>query len=142
MATALVSMLDLAKRRGCDQEIGLFEDTITYAPELSVIMGRPIVGTQYKTTHRTLPTVSFRMPNTGTKTVKGAYRQSLKECMIIDGQIQADKAVVDAEGGGEGPQSSVGDILVDEAQGVIMAAYITVGAQLYYGNRSDSNGFI
>ena len=142
MANALISYLDLAKRSGGDQEIGLLEDTLTYAPELSTVMGRPIVGTQYKTIHRALPTVSFRAPNTGSYTVKGSYRQTLKECFVIDGQIQADKAVVDAEGHGDGIEGSIGDILVDEAQGVIMATYITVGAQFYYGTSNDPNGFV
>lgn len=135
-------MLDLAKRKGSDQVVGLLEDTVTFAPELNVLAGRPIIGTQYKTTHRTLPTVSFRKANDGSDTVKGAYSQKLHECMIVDGQMQADKAVVDAEGTGSGPEGSIGNILVDEAQGVIMAAYITVGAQMYYGTGQDANGFI
>ncbi len=141
MANALVSLLDLTKRKGSDQEVGLLEDTLIYAPELSTIMGRPIVGTQYKTTHRTLPTVSFRQANNGSDTVKGQYRQALHECFIIDAQLQADKAVVDAEGRGGGPEGSIGDILVDEAQGVIQATYITVGAQMYYGTAADASGF-
>lgn len=142
MANQLVSLLDISKRKGNDQTVGLLEDTLTYAPELSAIMGRPVPGTQYKTCHRTLPTVSFRRANDGSDTVKGTYRQELKECMIIDAQMQADKAVVDAEAGGNGPQSSIGDLLADEAQGVVMGTYITCGAQLYYGTSNDANGFI
>ncbi len=142
MANQLVSLLDISKRKGNDQTVGLLEDTLTYAPEFSAIMGRPIVGTQYKTSHRALPTVGFRKANDGSDTVKGTYRQELKECFIIDAQMQADKAVVDAEGGGTGPESSIGDILIDEAQGVIMATYITAGTQLYYGTSADANGFI
>ena len=142
MPNALLSLMDISRRKGNDQAVGLLEDTITYAPELSAIMGRPIVGTQYKTLHRTLPTVGFRQANQGSLTVKGKYRQSLHECFIIDAQIQADKAVVDAAGkGADGPETDIGDPLFDEAQGVVMAAYITVGAQLYYGTNNDSNGF-
>jgi hypothetical protein len=100
------------------------------------------VGTQYKTVHRTLPTVAFRQANNGSDTVKGLYRQELKECALLDAQIQADKAVVDAEGAGNGPEGSIGDMLVDEAQGVIMGAYLTVGSQVYYGTASDVNGFV
>ena len=141
MANQLLSLLDITKRRGNDQAVGLLEDTITYAPELSAIMGRPITGTQYKTLHRTLPKVGFRQANAGSTTVKGNYRQALHECFIIDAQIQADKAVVDSAGKGDGPESDIGDPLFDEAQGVIMATYITVGAQLYYGTSNDANGF-
>lgn len=141
MANALISLLDITKRKGGDQEIGLLEDTIIYAPELGAIMGRPIDGTQYKTIHRSLPTVAFRQANNGSDTVKGLYRDSLHECSIIDAQIQADSAVVDAAAPGDGPQSDIGDPLFDEASGVIQGVYITAGAQLYYGTSNDANGF-
>jgi len=141
MSNALISLLDITKRKGGDQEVGLLEDTIIYAPELGAIMGRPIVGTQYKTIHRSLPTVAFRIANNGSNTVKGIYRDSLHECSIIDAQIQADTAVVDAAAPGDGPQSDIGDPLFDEASGVIQGVYITAGAQLYYGTASDPNGF-
>jgi hypothetical protein len=141
MAKALISLLDITKRKGGDQEIGLLEDTIIYAPELGAIMGRPIVGTQYKTVHRSLPTVAFRIANNGSATVKGMYRDSLHECSIIDAQLQVDTAVVDAAAPGDGPQSDIGDPLFDEASGVIQGVYITAGAQLYYGTANDVNGF-
>lgn len=142
MANQLVSLLDISKRKGNDQAVGLLEDTLTYAPELSAIMGRAVVGTQYKTCHRGLPTVGFRQPNNGSDTVKGTYRQELRECALIDAQMQSDTAVVKSEGAGSGPEGSVGDVLVDEAQGVIMATYITIGSQVYYGTAADANGFI
>lgn len=141
MANALVSLLDITKRAGNDQAVGLLEDTITFSPELSTLAGRVIAGTQYKTSHRTLPTVSFRKANDGSDTVKGKYRQELKECFIIDAQMQADKAVVDAETSVAGPNQSIGNLLADEAQGVIMATYITIGSQFYYGTSNDANGF-
>ena len=141
MANALLSLLDVTKRKGNDQEVGLLEDTITYAPELSAIGGRAINGTQYKTLHRTLPTVNFRTANNGSDTVKGTYRQSLHECSLIDAQIQADRAVTDAEAKDNGAEAGIGDLLFDEAQGAVQAAYITVGTQVYYGTSADSNGF-
>jgi hypothetical protein len=141
MSNALLSLLDITKRKGGDQEVGLLEDTIIYAPELSAIMGRPIEGTQYKTIHRALPTVGFRVANNGSDTVKGTYRDSLHECSIIDAQVQVDTAVVDAAAGGNGPQSDIGDPLFDEASGVVQGVYITVGAQTYYGTANDANGF-
>ncbi len=142
MANPLISLLDITKRKGGDKEIGLLEDTIIYAPELSAVMGRPIDGTQYKTIHRALPTVAFRQSNVGSATLKGTYRQSLHECALIDGQLQADTATVDAVATGDGPQADVdGDILFDEAQGVIQGMYITAGKQMYYGTAADTNGF-
>ncbi len=138
---ALLSLLDITKRKGGDQAVGLLEDTIIYAPELEAVMGRPIEGTQYKTIHRVLPTIGFRQANNGSPTVKSTYRQSLHECSILDGQMQVDTAVIDAAAPGDGPQSDIGDPLFDEASGVLQAAFITAGAQLYYGTAADPNGF-
>jgi hypothetical protein len=140
MANQLISLLDITKRSGSDSAIGLLEETTTYAPELQTLMGRPISGTVYKATSRTLPTVAFRKANDGSDTIKSGYSQKLAECFIIDGQIQQDKAVVDAEAK-SGINQSVGDIMFDEAQGVLMAAGITIGAQVWYGTSSDANGF-
>lgn len=140
MANALVSLLDITKRAGSDPAIGLLEETTTYAPELMEIMGRPISGTAYKATSRTLPTVAFRSANDGSDTVKSTYAQLLSECFILDAQIQADKAVVDAEAK-SGINASVGDLLFDEAQGILQAATITLGTQFYYGVTADAKGF-
>ena len=140
MANALVSFLDITKRSGSDPAIGLLEETTTYAPELRSIMGRPISGTVYRATNRTLPTVAFRSANNGSDTVKSTYSQNLSECFIIDAQVQADKAVIDAEAK-SGLNQSVGDLMFDEAQGVLMATGITIGAQFYYGTSADKNGF-
>jgi len=140
MANALVSLLDITKRAGSDPAIGLLEETTTYAPELMTLMGRPISGTTYKATSRTLPTVAFRSANDGSDTVASTYSSQLAQCFIIDAQIQADKAVVDAEAK-SGTNQSVGDILFDEAQGVLQAATITVGTQFFYGVNADAKGF-
>jgi len=140
MANALLSLLDITKRSGSDPAIGLLEETTTYAPELTTLMGRPISGTLYRATSRTLPTVAFRNANDGSDTIKSVYSQLLAECFIIDGQIQVDKAVADAEAR-SGIHVSVGDLLMDEAQAVMAAATITVGAQFYYGTGADAKGF-
>lgn len=140
MANALISLLDITKRSGSDPAIGLLEETTTFAPELATIMGRPISGITYKATHRTLPTVSFRTANNGSDTIKSNYTQTLSQCFVIDAQIQADKANVDAEAH-SGINTSVGDVLFDESQGVLVATGITIGAQFYYGTAADPNGF-
>ncbi len=144
MANALITLLDLTKRTGSDQAVGLLEETVTYAPELDKLAGRAISGTTYKTTSRTLPTVAFRKANDGSDTIKSAYKQKLGECFIIDAQVQMDKAVADAEAASNAPAGqnwSVGSILMDEASGVLMGTYLTVGTQFYYGLNADPNGF-
>lgn len=137
MANQLLSLLDITKRNGTDSAVGLIEEVITYAPEMASVMGRPIPGTTYKTRVRTsLPTASFRTANAGSSTVKSGYAQKLAQCYIIDGQMQADKAVADSpeEGGAAG-------VLADEASGIIRGTGITIGTQFYYGDNATSSGF-
>lgn len=142
MANALINLLDVSKRKGNDQAVGLLEDSLIYAPELGNIMGRPINGTQYKTVHRGLPTVAFRLPNNGSDTIKSTYRQDLKECAFIDAQLQVDTALIDAEGSGGGTEGAIEDLQYSEARGAIMGTYIAVGTQMYYGTTTgDANGF-
>jgi hypothetical protein len=140
MANALVSLLDISKRTGSDPAIGLLEETTTFAPELTTLMGRPISGTTYMATSRTLPTVAFRSANNGSDSIKSSYSQKLAQCFILDPQMIADKMVVDAEAKG-GVNQSVGDILFDEAQGVLTASGILLGSQVWYGTSSDALGF-
>jgi len=41
----LLTMADLAARRGTDKEIGLVQQIINYSPEITTIMGRTVPGT-------------------------------------------------------------------------------------------------
>lgn len=145
MANSLITLEDLTKRTGSDQAIGLVEEVFTIAPELSNIAGRVISGTTYKYTKRTgLPTVSFRKVNNGSDTVKSTYAQDIGQCFLIDAQLQADKAAVDAEAQANalaGQQNALGNILADEAAGVLRGTTITIGSQFYYGVNATSDGF-
>lgn len=138
MADRLVSLLDITKRNGTDQAVGLVEEVTTVAKELGAIMGRPIPGTTYKTKIRkTLPAgPTFRQANQGSDIVSSVYDQKLSQCFILDAQLQVDQAVADSpeEGGRE-------LLLADEASGVIRQKGIAVGDQVYRGITADANGF-
>lgn len=138
MADKLLTLLDISKRNGTDQSVGLVEEVTTVAPELDVIMGRPISGTTYKTRIRkTLPAgPAFRQANAGTPIVSSVYDQKLSQCFIFDAQLQTDQAVADApeEGGRE-------MLLADEAAGVIREKAIALGDQFYRGTDADAKGF-
>lgn len=138
MADKLLTLLDITKRNGTDQSVGLVEEITTVAPEIDVIMGRPIPGTTYKTRIRkALPAgPAFRQANAGTAIVSSAYDQKLSQCFIFDAQLQTDQAVADApeEGGRE-------MLLADEAAGVVREKAIALGDQFYRGTTADAKGF-
>lgn len=138
MADRLISLLDISKRNGTDQAVGLVEEITTIAPEIDSIMGRPIPGTTYKTRIRkALPGGPvFRNANEGTAIVSSVYDQKLSQCFILDGQFQVDQAVADApeEGGRE-------MLLADEAAGLVRQKAIELGSQFYLGTTADAKGF-
>lgn len=137
MADSLVSLLDITKQNGTDLAVGLVEEVRTFAPEVEVLMGRPIAGTTYKSAVRTsLPTgPAFRQANEGSDIVSSRYDQRLNQCFFLDGQMRVDEAVVEAS------EFGADVILAREALGVFKQKAIALGAQIYYGTTSDAKGF-
>src|SRR5689334_19990364 len=89
---ALVSLLDITARRGTDPAVGLVEDVITYAPELRLIMGRPIPGLFYTAKVRTAYAAgAFRKANAGVTLSASKYEQRRFDCFFFDTQLQIDE---------------------------------------------------
>ena len=120
--------MDVAKRQGTDQIVGLIEEVTAYAPEVASIMGRTITGTSYKPRIRlSFPTAGFRRPGAGVPLGKSEYSNKLIECAFLDAQMQVDEAMVDAD-------NPLGSLLADEASGATKQSMLTIGSQFYYGN--------
>lgn len=133
---ANLNLLDVAKLNGNDKVVGLIEENLTYAPELSVIPARVIKGTSYTTITRTgFPTVGFRNANEGVATSKSSLTKKLCEMFILGGAINVDKAV------GEAHEDGLAALEMFEADGVMKASVIKLGAQFFYGTTSDAKGF-
>jgi hypothetical protein len=131
-----MTLLDIAKLNGSDEVVGLIEEVKTAIPEIAILPSRTIAGTSYKTLTRTgLPSVAFRGANEGVATSKSTYKSELIQMYLLDGQIEMDKRVADADE--RGPARVLGL----EASGVAKAALIHVIQQMYYGVSSDSKGF-
>lgn len=133
---ATLTFLDLAKRTNSDATIGLVEENLEFAPELSVLPIREIVGTEYKITLRDeLPEGGFRAANTGVQLSSSKYRQENVSCYFFDVQVQVDEAIA------QGDPLEIGDILTDEASGALKGALLTLGRQIYYGDTASKYGF-
>jgi len=130
------TLLDIQKLNGNDAAVGLIEENLKYAPELQVVPFRTIRGTSYKTGIRTaLPTTGFRNANEGQSPSKSTFKQSLIECFIFGGNVQADKAVADAYEDGAAAWQAI------EASGVMQSAMQNLGKQMFYGVTNDGKGF-
>lgn len=130
------TLLDIAKLNGNEKTIGLIEENLTYAPELSVVPARTIKGTSYRTVSRdTYPGVGFRAANGGVPYTKSTFLNRLHECFIFSGNIRVDVAVAAAHE--DGPDAFK-DI---EAVGVGKQSLIEIGQQFFYGLAADAKGF-
>jgi hypothetical protein len=145
MPAGMPNLLDLAKQRGNDVQVGLIEENIQSNPEMRIFPMRQIVSTAYKTLIRTgYPTAGFRHANEGVARSKSTFENRMVECFILDSQIAADKAIADAWDPGGAPAYQM-----IEAVGVLEAVMRTVSRQIYYGNTaaavagvvSDAKGF-
>lgn len=134
-----ITLLDIAKRNLGDREVGLIEESLLAAPELTVVPSRLRPGTSYRTTVReSLPTASFRNANEGVAGTKSGFRNDLFEMHLLDSKVIVDKAVATANIGG--PQ----ELLDDEAIAQLEASFRHAGKVFYYGRnatRGDAKGF-
>jgi hypothetical protein len=118
--------------------VGLVEDVVTYAPELKLIMGRPIPGTFYTARVRTSYAAgAFRKANAGVALAASKYEQRRFDCYFFDTQLQIDELTARAA---EQQGDSLATLQADEAQSAVRQRAIDLGTQLYAGKEDDTNG--
>lgn len=134
----MLTLLEIAKLNGRDQEVGLIEENLTYAPEIAVIPARPIKGTAYKATIRTdLPGGGgFRSANQGVIATASKFKEQLVQCFLYSRLIKADLAVLNA-----GEDDSEDALMALEKSGAVLDAFINLGKQTFYGTVTDAKGF-
>lgn len=128
------TLLDIAKRNGSDQVVGLVDETIKAHPEISEGFARTISTLNYKTRVRTsLPTVGFRNANQGTAATKGLVENRLVECFLMSPRWECDKAVADVAE--DGPEVYI----AEEGAAMVEGAMQKLASQFYYGITDDPN---
>lgn len=133
---AVLTLLDVAKLNGNDRIVGLIEENLDSAPEISRFPARQIRGTSYYTVKRTgFPAVAFRSANEGVAPSKSTFAKSLVECYILASQVEVDKAVALAY------EDGMAALEMIEANGVMKQALIELGNQIWYGVSTDAKGF-
>jgi hypothetical protein len=138
MAYAYLNLLDLAKMNADSRIVPLIEENLNVAPEARLLPALTIPGTTYQTLNRvTYPQPSFRAANVGTEPVKSTYSNKTVQCYYLDGQLEMDVAVAQADMRGEQ------HALEMEASGIVQGSLTKIGTQLWYGTGTggDSAGF-
>lgn len=131
------TLLDVAKMQYADPVVGLVEESLAAAPELSVFAARTIPGMTYKTFVRTgLPAVSFTGGNEGVSATGSVTEQRTYETFILRSAVQIDLAVQNASDG-----LGLPSLEMQEALGVTQAVLRKLGSQIWYGTTNDAKGF-
>lgn len=139
LPTGMISVLDIAKRVGNDQIVGLIDETTKAIPEVAGRAARTITGLGYKTRVRVgLPSVGFRNINEGSVRTKARYEQRWVETYTLNPRWSADKAAADRD------ENGWAAVLAEEAEAHVAAGFQHVAKQFYYGINAtygDAKGF-
>lgn len=143
---ATVTLLDLAKRKIADSEVGLIDETMRAVPEVSGInlltgqqidnlaSAKTMKATTYNTRVRTgLPSVGFRDINSGTATTKQTTENRIISCFLLNPRWQADKGIA-------GFDANLMEELAENAAAHLQAAFQQLGKQHYYGTNTTYGG--
>lgn len=139
---SLLTMADIAARRGDDKEIGLVQQIINYAPEINMIPGltRPGTFTTAKIQVGIPKGGAFRAANDGSPVSAGIYEKRRFNAYFFDAQLEVDEMELDAA---EQEGDSLGDLQADEAAGALQNKAILFSKQFYGPQASfDPNGFL
>ena len=131
-------MLEAAALQKNDVAVGLIEENIRFAPELTVFPSRVIPGTNYEAVIASGdPTVGFTAANDGPALTKTTLRKEMVACGIFRGAVEIDLAVERASQG-----SGLPSLEAIESSRIAQAAMRYIGRQIFYGTAYDSKGFV
>ena len=134
----LHTMLEAAALQNNDVAVGLIEENIRFAPELTVFPSRVIPGTNYEAVIASGdPTVGFTAANDGPALTKTTLRKEMVACGIFRGAVEIDLAVERASQG-----SGLPSLEAIESSRIAQAAMRYIGRQIFYGTAYDSKGFV
>jgi hypothetical protein len=131
-------MLESAALQENDVAVGLIEENLRFAPELSIFPSRVIVGTNYEAVIASGdPTVGFTAANDGPALTKTTLRKEMVTCGIFRGAVEIDLAVERASQG-----SGLPSLESIESSRIAQGAMRYIGRQIFYGTSYDSKGFV
>ena len=133
-----LTLLDVARLQGADEEVGVIEENLKAAPELATIPFKLIKGTSYLAVIRAaLAQGSFRDANTGSAAKKSTWTNKKVECYFYDQILKCDEMVKKAN------QGEMIDLFAEEESGGFIGMGQYISTQTYYGrsNGGDAKGF-
>ena len=136
----LLTAADLAARRGVDKEIGLVQQIINWAPEITSITGRTIPGTYTEAKVQTgIPSGGvFPGLNGAVSVSAGTYEMRRFNTYFFDSELEIKEGIIKAAAT---VGDSIGDLQADEVSGALQDKAIKFSQQFYQGSALNPNGF-
>lgn len=136
----LLTAADLAARRGVDKEIGLVQQIINWAPEITMIAGRTISGTYTEAKVQTGIPAGGTFPglNGAVPVAAGTYEMRRFNTYFFDSQLEIREGIIKAAAQAG---DSLGDLQADEVAGALQDKAIKFSQQFYQGQGLNANGF-
>jgi len=140
MPDQYLTLKDATAARGTDAAVGVVDNIINVAPELGVILGRPIAGIEFKALIRTaIPAhAAFRKINSGVALGASSYDRKRFNCFPFDMQIRIDQMLVEMQ---QSEGQTATDFLTSELMALSRSKALYLGKQTYLGTANDPNGF-
>lgn len=139
MANQFLTLKDITAFGGTDDAVGLVDNIVNVAPELDLILGRPIPGISYRARIMTAigSNAAFRSVNSGVALSAPSFDRKRFNCFPFDCQFRIDEAtLIDGEDSGETP----GQIFEAVATAGVRQKALRIGRQFYQGSLNDPKG--
>lgn len=136
----LLTAADLAARRNSDKEIGLVQQIINWAPEITTIPGRTIPGTFTEAKIQIAIAAGGTFPglNGGVPVGAGTYEMRRFNAFFFDSQLEVRESLIKAAAQ---TGDSIGDLQADEVSGALQDKAIKFSQQFYGGLALNASGF-
>lgn len=116
----------------------LVEENVRLSPELEVFPAETMEATSIELTVRTdLPTVNFSNIGEGVPGSKSGYITKLFQNANLDALVKLPVNLLSGK-----PQAIASRLMTAEQNGFVEAAVRKIGAQTWYGTKSDAKGFV
>ena len=128
--------LDVLKINNAEPLVGVIDDAIKHVPELLFYDASPITRNKYNTLVVTKdPMVGFRKPGEFASHESAKLELRTVECSYLDASWKVDKALAQQSDWGKETVFAI------ETLTHLRSAFMMLARQIYYGNKSNPEGF-
>jgi hypothetical protein len=138
MANQFVTLKDITALKGGDAVVGLVDNIVNVAPEIDLVLGRPITDIYYNATIMTAvgSNAGFRSIGGGVQLSAPSFDRKRFNCFPFDCQMEVPEDYLE-EANADNP---VGSILSFHASAAMRQKALELGKQFYLGSANDAGG--